>query len=97
GVQTCALPISERTGEKRALATRKPVDVLGLLRVVPAHETVQRELALDGLDRPDHPGVLRWEEAHDRDHEHAGVELLRAVVLREGVAIGVEALLAHLF
>ena len=46
----------ERTGEEGALATRQSVDVVRLLRVVPAHKTVHREITPDGLHRPHDPG-----------------------------------------
>ena len=53
------------------------------------------QLALDRLDGADHPLVVRRQEAHLRDEQQRGVQLLRAVGLREGVALLVVALLAH--
>ena len=41
-------------------------------------------------------GSVAGRKPDERDHQRARVERLRAVVLREGVALGVEALLAHL-
>ena len=50
----------------------------------------------DRLDGARDARIVGGEEPDERDHQRAGVEAGRAVVLREGVALGVEAPLEHL-
>ena len=86
----------ERAGQEGALPPGQPVDRAVVGGAVAQDEPVVHELALHGFDGAHHPRVARREEAHQRDHEHAGVELVGAVVLREGADLVVVALLADL-
>src|SRR5262249_57938590 len=59
-------------------------------------EAVPAELARDCIDRSGDALVAARKEADEGDVEHARVELLRPVVLRERAAFGVVALVADL-
>ena len=72
----------ERAGEEHALARGQPVH-LAVAPGVAQHEPVDRELALDRLDRRDDPRIVRRQEAEERHQQHARVELVRAVGLGE--------------
>ena len=86
----------ERAGQEGALVAGEPVDCPGVLGAVAQHEAVLGEPPLDGLDGGAHPLVGGGQEAHERDHEEAGVERVGPVVLREGPDLCVVALGAHL-
>src|SRR5204862_200953 len=87
----------ERAREECTLARRQAVDALVLVVAgIAVDESVAVELSLDRGDRAHHPGVVRRQEADERDDEQAGVEPLRTVRLREGVELAVEAALEHL-
>ena len=86
----------ERAGEERALPAAQAVDLTGVHGPVAEDEVALHQLPLDRLDRPPDPGVAGRQEADQRDHQQAGVELVRAVVLGEGPLLGVEALVADL-
>ena len=79
----------EGAGEEEPFARRKPVHP-GLGGVA-LDEPVHEQLTLDGGHRPAHARILGGEEAHERDHEQARVELGGAVGLHERVAGGIEA------
>ena len=64
--------------------------------MVALHEAIDEQVALDGFDRADDARIVGGQEAHEREHQAAGVELGRAVVLREGTDGRVVALLADL-
>src|SRR5205085_3089047 len=59
-------------------------------------EAVADEVALDRGDRSDHARVVAGQEPDEREGEHARVQALRAVELRERVQLGVEAAPADL-
>ena len=84
----------ERAGEELPLVARQAV--VGLRGRVARDEAVAAQLAPDRVDRPGHALVVAGQEADERDVEHARVQLLRAVVLRERAPLGVVAALAHL-
>ena len=86
----------ERRQQERPLAGRETVDRVVVGRRVALHEPVDHQLALDRLDGADDPRIARRQEADAGEHEQAGVELVRAVVLHEAVLLRVEALLADL-
>ena len=86
----------EGAGEERPLPALQAVDRAVVARLVAQHEAVIHQLALDRLDRADHPGVGGGQEADQRDHEDAGVEQVAVVVLGEGADLLVESLVAHL-
>ena len=73
----------ERAGQERPLAAGQPVDVAGVDGPVAEDEVTLHQLPLDGLDGGPHPGVRGREEPHQGDHQQAGVQLVRAVVLGE--------------
>src|SRR5665811_1322407 len=68
----------ERAREEDTLAPRKTV--LAALRPVAQHETVLREVPLDGLDRADDATVVGGQEADSRNEQQARVEV-RACLL----------------
>ena len=84
----------EGAGQERPLARRQAVHP-GLGDVA-RDEPVGHQLPLDRRDGPEHPGVVRRQEADQGHHQQAGVELLRAVRLDEGPDLGVEPLAADL-
>ena len=94
--QVQAVGHPERAGQEGALVPGEPVDGPGVRGAVAQHEPVLGQLPLDGLDGGAHAVVGGGKEAHQRDHEQAGVEGVGAVVLREGPDVGVVALGAHL-
>src|SRR5687767_8452134 len=56
-----------------------------ILAPVAKQQTVDAQLASDGLDRRDEPWIVRRQEADDRHEQDAGVELVRPVRLGEGL------------
>ena len=94
--QRQAVTEPERAGQEGPLPSGEAVHVPRLVRVVPQHEPAFDELALDGLDGAPDTWVVSGQEAHERDHEQTGVELVGAVVLGERTLFDVEALVADL-
>ena len=80
----------ERAGQEGALARRQAVRPR--VRAVALHEAVVHQVLLDGLDGAANARVGGRQEADQRDHQQAGVEVLRAVILHEGAELRVEAL-----
>ena len=72
--QLVAVDEPERARQEDALARRQPVDAR--TRPVPEHEPVAEQLPLDPLDRASHPRVGCGQEADQRNHEQARIELL---------------------
>ena len=54
---------------------------------------IEEEFILDCPKRSLDPWVACWKETHERDHQQAGIEPLRAVGLHKAVKVGVEAAL----
>src|SRR3546814_918829 len=73
----------ERAEQEGALAPRQAVDRRPGAGRVSLDEAVDAELALHRLDGADDALVVGRQEPHHRDHEQTGVELGRAVRLRE--------------
>jgi hypothetical protein len=84
----------ERARKKYAFATRQPVELLP--RTVSSHEPVVQQLFFDGADGPDEARIVGRQEADERYHEKTGVDGIRADVLDEGAARGVERCAADL-
>ena len=80
-------------GEKGALARTQTIRPAS--GVVPQHETVLHELALDRGDGATHSRVVRRQESDQRDKENARIERRRAVRLDERVLRRVKAMLAN--
>jgi len=72
----------------------QPVDA-GFRRV-PEHESVAQESFLDRGYRADHPWIPGGQKPEVGDDQHARVERVTAVRLRERADLGIEAALAHL-
>lgn len=83
--------VDEPEGARKegTLAGREAVDVGGSGGMIAADEAVGDEIALDGFDRADDAWIVDGEEADEREHEEARVELLGAVELREDAVGGV--------
>ena len=82
----------EGAREELTFVAAKPSSVSG--GRIARHEAVATKLARDRVDRAGDPLVGCREEPDERDVEDAGVELLGSVVLGEGAALRVIALLA---
>ena len=86
----------ERAGQERTLATGQAVDLTGVGRSVAEDEVAFHQLPLDGLHGGPDPWIGGRQEADQRDHQQAGIEAIRPVVLRERALGGVEPLVTHL-
>src|SRR5215218_9781523 len=87
--------VDEPEGAGQELALVAGQAVVGLRGRVARDEAVATELARDRVDRPRYAIVGSRQEANERNVQHAGVELARAVVLREGATLGVVSELAY--
>ena len=70
--------------------------VVHLGSVVALDQAVRHQFALDRFDGTPDAGISSGEEANQGHEEHAGVELVRAVCLHEGVLLRVEGPFADL-
>ena len=64
----------ERTGQKGAFAPFEPVDGVRIGGPVAKDESVLGQVTLDGFDGGLDPLVGGRQEAHERDHEQAGIQ-----------------------
>src|ERR1051326_94215 len=66
------------------------------MREIAIDETVADESFLNIVDSTDNPRICRWQKAHEREHEQAGIRLARPVILHERVDFCIEAVSADL-
>src|SRR5215210_3473555 len=88
--------VDEPEGARQELALVAGQAVVGLSGRVTRDEAVATELARNRVNRPRYAIVRSRQEANERDVQHAGVELARAVVLGEGATLGVISAFAYL-
>src|SRR5690606_30708336 len=82
----------ERAGEERAFT---PADaVVHLLGRIAQHEAVLYEFSLDSLDRAGDARIISGKNSDLWNEKQGGIERIAAIVLDEGVAPGVEAVVA---
>src|SRR5262245_61081610 len=84
----------EAAGEERPLRPGQPVGAG--LGAVAKHEAVPDQVLLDGGDGGQDPWIRRGQEAEVRKQQHAGVQRVAAVRLREGSDARIEAARADL-
>jgi hypothetical protein len=84
----------EGAGQKRSLARRQAIDLWG--GGIAGHEAIGHQMPFDRLHGAAHPRIAWGQEAHQWDHQEAGIEGFPLVVLHEGVALGIKPPLADL-
>jgi len=82
----------ETAGKEDAFSGRETVNAC--LGSVTQHKAIGNQLSLDRRDGATYTGIVGRQETHDRHQQQARIKLAPAEALREGVAAGVESLLA---
>ena len=83
----------EAAGEESAFAGRQAVH--SGARVIAQHESVAKQLALDGRDGALDAGIVRRQKADHRNKQKARVQRRVAERLHERVLSGIKPMLAH--
>src|SRR6185437_1129861 len=85
----------KRAGEKCAFSCRQAIHALRAMVGIALDQSIAKQFFLNGLHRSLDARIMRRKKTDQRDHQQAGIDLSRSIILRKGVARRIEPLVAY--